>query len=287
MLNTPPPAGRGVHGWLFKVSRHLHHHLPATSIVSLLESRVAGCGRQVPRHEVVAAVQNSLACAWRPGQKGSGWAPQKPWPDPNQERIEAVLSGPTGVSLLWEASPVYTGDDRPWTDDVLSQLFPADALLCCGQSQSRFDTKPMGEWKGKVSQLQFVVPSPMSKLTGQTKAGKVSKHCLDNTGPRRFLVCEFDQGHIDQHAALLLHLGRYMPLVLAVHSGGKSMHGWFYVQGLPEEKERRFFGYAVSLGADRATWTRSQFVRMPDGTRDNGQRQTIYYFDPTKVTPQP
>ena len=38
--------------------------------------------------------------------------------------------------------------------------------------------------------------------------------------------------------------------------------------------------YAVSLGADRATWTRSQFVRMPDGTRDNGKRQTVYFFNP-------
>ena len=37
---------------------------------------------------------------------------------------------------------------------------------------------------------------------------------------------------------------------------------------------------AVSLGADRATWTRSQFVRMPDGTRDNGNRQAVYFFNP-------
>ncbi len=36
---------------------------------------------------------------------------------------------------------------------------------------------------------------------------------------------------------------------------------------------------AVSLGADPATWTRSQFVRMPDGTRDNGKRQTVYFFN--------
>src|SRR5690349_17937377 len=33
------------------------------------------------------------------------------------------------------------------------------------------------------------------------------------------------------------------------------------------------FAYAVSLGADPATWTRSQFVRMPGGRRDNGKVQ--------------
>jgi hypothetical protein len=75
-----------------------------------------------------------------------------------------------------------------------------------------------------------------------------------------------------------LHLGRFAPPVCAVHSGGKSLHGWFFVYEQPEEKVRRFFRYAVSLGADPATWTRSQFVRMPDGTRDNGKRQTVFFL---------
>jgi hypothetical protein len=46
-----------------------------------------------------------------------------------------------------------------------------------------------------------------------------------------------------------------------------------------EKTIEKFFAYAVSLGADKATWLRSQFVRMPDGLRDNGRRQVIYYFD--------
>jgi hypothetical protein len=77
----------------------------------------------------------------------------------------------------------------------------------------------------------------------------------------------------------------FAPLVLAVHSGGKSLHGWFFVAGQPDEKIERFFRYAVSLGADPATWTKSQFVRMPDGTRDNGIRQTVYFtnFKPLEV----
>jgi hypothetical protein len=104
-------------------------------------------------------------------------------------------------------------------------------------------------------------------------------HTLANTGPRRFLICEFDHGHADEHAALLLHLGRFAPLVCVVHSGGKSLHGWFLVAGQLGDQVERFFRYAVSLGADRATWTRSQFVRMPDGTRENGRRQTIYFLN--------
>ena len=28
------------------------------------------------------------------------------------------------------------------------------------------------------------------------------------------------------------------------------------------------------------TWTRSQFVRMPDGMREGGARQAVYFFNP-------
>jgi hypothetical protein len=41
--------------------------------------------------------------------------------------------------------------------------------------------------------------------------------------------------------------------------------------------------YAVSLGADPATWTKSQFVRMPDGIRDNGKRQTVFWLNPNII----
>jgi hypothetical protein len=100
---------------------------------------------------------------------------------------------------------------------------------------------------------------------------------LANTGPRRFLICKFDQGAAEEHAALLIHLAGYAPLVCGVHSGGKSLHGWFYVQGQPAAKVEQFFRYAVSLGADSATWSLPQFVRMPDGSRENGNRQAVFY----------
>ena len=38
--------------------------------------------------------------------------------------------------------------------------------------------------------------------------------------------------------------------------------------------------HAVELGADKATWSRSQFVRLPAGLRDTGARQSVFYFDP-------
>jgi hypothetical protein len=134
-----------------------------------------------------------------------------------------------------------------------------------------------------LAALQLIVPSPMTARLGRTQDGTQSAHTLEATGARRFLVIEQDRGTIDEQAAVLLHLAARAPLALAVHSGSKSIHGWFYCAGQTEERLERFMRYAVSLGADRATWTRSQFVRMPDGTRENRKRQTVYFFNPEVV----
>jgi hypothetical protein len=278
LINSTPRAGEGVHTWLFRVARQLHAHLPASDIVRLLASQVAQCGRNVPRSENVSAVQNALPYAWQPSSKAAPTQTVRKWPPANQEQCEAILRDGCGLADLWEASPVRIEDSEAHTEEIVDRLFPPDALLCCGKSNSAFDTRPRESWRGELSQLALIVPSPMAAPTGLTKEGKESAHSLSNTGPRRFLVVEFDQGTADDHAALLLHLARYAPMVCALHSGGKSMHGWFLVNGQPGDKVARFFHYAVSLGADPRMWAPCQFARMPDGTRDTGKRQTVYFL---------
>ena len=278
LLASPPRAGEGVHAWLFKVARHLHVRLPAVEIVRLLERAVSTCGRLVPRREIVSAVQSSLPCAWHPKDSSPVAGPVSKWPTLDiSTRTEIVRNG-KGLADLWEMSSLAVMDDLVHTESIIDQLFPGNPLLCCGKSQTQFGTRPRAEWRGHLSKCQFIVPSPMSAVKGRTKEGKQSAHTLENTGARRFLICEFDTGTADEHAALLLNLGTIAPLVCAVHSGGKSLHGWFYAHGQPEERILKFFHYAVAIGADKATWTRSQFVRMPDGTRDNGKRQTGVFF---------
>jgi hypothetical protein len=285
MLTTPPRAGEGVHAWIFRVARQLHTHLPAGEIINLLETRVANCGRAVSRAEIIFAVQNSLPCAWQPKANAAPIQSAKKWPGVNKEQREAIVRDNGGLADLWELSRPRIEDNAQHTEEIVDKLFPGNLLMCCGRSQSDFDTKPRDDWRGELPKLQFIVPSPMSAVTGLTKDGRESKHTLANTGTRTFLICEFDTGTLDEHAALLIHLAGYAPLVCAVHSGGKSLHGWFYVHGQPDVKVEKFFRYAVSLGADRATWTRSQFVRMPDGTRDNGNRQTVFFlnFKPMEI----
>ncbi|HEY5234105.1 MAG TPA: hypothetical protein VIK35_11285 [Verrucomicrobiae bacterium] len=252
--------------------------------MNLMESRVQGCGRHVSRKEIEDAVKNSLVCAWQSRGNAAPVQSVSKWPGVNQEQREAIVRDNGGLADLWELSPVRIEDNDPHTEEIIDRLFPGNPLLCCGKSNSDFDTKPREDWRGEMSALALIVPSPMSALSGKKKNPKPgesewSAHTLDNTGARCFLICEFDTGTADEHVALLIHLAGYAPLVCAVHSGGKSLHGWFYVHGQPEEKVRKFFRYAVSLGADKQLWCKSQFCRMPDGTRDNGKRQTVFFLN--------
>ena len=212
MLAAPPQAGEGVHNWLFRVARQLHTHLPAGEIVNLLASRVANCGRHVSRKEIEDAVKNALACAWQAKGNAAPVPSVAKWPGVNQEQRAAILRDNGGLADLWELSKPRIEDAAAHTEVIIDRMFSGNPLLCCGKSSSIFDTKPRADWRGQMSALALIVPSPMSAIQGVTKDGKPSKHTLSNTGPRRFLICEFDTGTADDHAALLIHLAGYAPL---------------------------------------------------------------------------
>ena len=284
MLASPPRAGDGVNLYLYRVARVLHPYRSEGEIADILRAVTANCGRVVMEKEIHRAVKNSKAAAWVPGDPVQPVLPP-PWPTPNVEQREAVIAA-MGVGLvdLWEMSPVRFEDNDSHCEETIDTLFPGNPLLCCGKSSFDFATRSREEWRGKLTELQLIVPSPMSSRTGRTLEGSESEHSLENTGPRRFLVIEQDAGGtVDEQAAILVHLAQRAPLALAVHSGRKSLHGWFFCQGRSEERLQEFMRYAVTLGADHAMWTCSQFARMPDGTRKGGNRQTVYFFNPEIV----
>ena len=278
LLGSPPRRGEGLNRWFYRVARVLHPFRESAEIIELLHAATAGEG--VKRGEIERAVQRSKATAWKPGQPPHHVKQVFVWPKVNAEQREAVITSGLGLVDLWEISPVRFEDNESHTEQIIDSFFPGDPLLCVGRSKCDFATRSRTEWRGELAVLQVIVPNPMTARIGKTQENKESAHALSITGLRRFLVVEQDSGTIDEQAALLLHLAERAPLALAVYSGSKSIHGWFYCVGQPEESLRCFMRYAVSLGADRATWTRSQFVRMPDGTRDNGKRQTVFFFNP-------
>jgi hypothetical protein len=229
--------------------------------------------------------------------------------DPRASGMSEAAHAPAHGHL----APSVTGDPSgSRTERIVDVLFPGNPLLCVartdGKSAGDFATRRREAGRGRLSRCSLMVPSPMARVYGTTQAGRVSQHALDAVGPRRFLVVEFDFsekardgladsewallvrawraadiGVADACAALLVHLAHYGPLALAVHSGGRSIHGWFYSAGRSDRELRPFMAYAHALGADPVTWSRHQFVRMPDGTRENGRRQTVWFFNPEVI----
>jgi len=292
LLAAPPRSGDGVHQWIYRMARQLHVHRSEIEICDLLGAALDGCGRVVSAKEIADAVRNSKATAWQPTYAGSQ-TPRPPtsrsWPGVDAVRRENVLTEMNGAAVanLRALSPFQLDTDKAQTNRIVAALFPPDSLLCAAMENWSAVTKPLSELLcNDMSNFQFIVPNPMSAITGTSQGNKVSSRCLNNTGPRRFLVVECDHGSIDEQAAILLWLARQAPLALAVHSGGKSLHGWFYCRGQPEDKLRAFMHLAVSLGADSRMWTACQLARMPDGNRlpspERGPtRQRVQFFNPS------
>ena len=300
-VKSCPVQGQGVHPWLFKTALLLHRYFSEDQIEDILSQYVSCDGRE---REIREAVANSGKYL-RGEVTLSGL--QRPWPSVDYTTIhKIVLVCPVRLKGLRALSPVSVGADGPMTEEILDAFFPSNPFLCFGLAANSFSTRPREFWRGRESGFQFIVPNPMIKETGVTQDGRKSTRCLDNTGPRRFLVAEFDISEederwapyvrewkekgisvLDANVALLIELARRglprFPLALAVHSGGKSIHSWYFCEGLTDEQLRPFMVRAVRLGADPATWTRCQLVRMPNGTRDNGKRQQVHFFAPEVI----
>jgi hypothetical protein len=300
-LKSCPAEGNGVHPWLFRTAMRLHEWFTEDEIVETLKAHLS-CRR--PEREILEAVTNSGRVV-----RGEMAQHRNQWPSVDYEMVnKIVVDSSIRLEDLRAVSPEDLGTGGPVTEDILDVLFPGNPLLCVGRKANVFRTGAREYWRGRASNFQFIVPSPMTKKRGLKKDGKESQRCLDNTGPRKFVVIEFDitnEGEWaryltewqrrgitvdDVNAALLVALGTTglprLPLVLAVHSGGKSVHGWYPCQGLSEKKIKPFMYRAVRLGADKATWTKCQFVRMPDGMRDDGKRQRVQYFAPGVIQVQ-
>lgn len=237
--------------------------------------------RPLKSSEVRRAVEKAYATQLTPNpafqrkQEKPKWNPEQTRRS-NYSRVPKMLSAVD----LWEASPDRI-DDGIAQGMILSWLFPdPQGLVCVGKSAFEFHTARLNQFKD-LTKCQLIVPCYMATKYGMTQDGKRSMHTLENCGPRRFCVCDFDEPKSDDHPAIIWRLKKTFDLVMVISSGGKSLHAWFWVE--PDEEED-FWKVAIPLGADPALMrNRSSFVRIPMGTRDNGARQSVLYFDRSKV----
>jgi hypothetical protein len=251
--------------------------------------------------------EESLGCSSEAPQQLAATTPA--WPKPNLEAIDTIVRSGWTLCDLWESSPVRFEDDESKAEDIIDILFPGDPLLCCAKSNHKFATRRREVWRGKLSELPLIVPNPMLAVNGATQGGWLSEHSKSATGRRVYQCIEFDFSEkakdgftdtiwappvrgwkadgievTDACAALIFHLKNLLPtLAVVCFSGGKSLHAWFRVFEVEPSEQRKFMNRAVELGADRATWSKAQLVRIPDGQRASGVRQVAYYFDPAKA----
>ena len=282
ILSAVPHRGDGLNTWLMSASLALRRARRSDSeIIETL--RCVTAAEPVKPGEIERAVVRSVEYM-ADGDGGTYRPTPAKWPAVDKAaRAKVIAQYDSDPAELWERSPHRFDDDEPLTETIVDTLFPGNPLICTAKTQYESVTAPREDFRGKLSRLQFIVPSAMTKLTGLNQDGEVSTRCLDNSGPRQYLIVEQDAGTADEQASIIMHLAERAPLVLVVRSGGKSLHSWFACGTQSELTILCFFRYAVTLGADRAIWTRCQLVRMPDGTRHkNGKavRQAVLYWNP-------
>lgn len=280
LINGCPTTGGGVHRWIFKLARKLEMSFTPEERYAIIARGVSRCGRFVSDREIWDAIsyrRDRVAgspCGWsRPAKK------RPVWPSVDEKlRAKAIQSGGITAAELNKMSPDCLVDQTP--QRFLDLLFPGDPLICVGKSLGNVRTAKRSELAIDASRCSFIVPSPMNSSLGLTREGRKSWRCNDNTGPRLYLVTEFDGGSFDEQAAIIWNLKAHAPLAMVVYSGGKSFHAWWRCEGVDESRLRKWMEYTVRLGTDYHTWTPCQLVRMPGGwRRDTNTFQEVIYFD--------
>lgn len=296
MIEPCPQSGHGVHYWLPGAARRLRNagH-DGSAVFAELKNAVANCGRNVPDIEIQNAV-NLVFTTETTGKSRRRYNVGKlteqktysrsvvPKIKVDEKRKQQITQSGHSLDDLIGMSPIFFSSSySPKPEDYLKELFDEDEYICVATNgPESAKTKTFSQWWGHLSGCQLIVPSPMTAPTGKNKQGKITARSLSNTGKRRHIVIESDINSADEQAAILLHLDKFAPLVMAVSSGGKSIHGWFYFEG-HDHYARKFMAYAQSLGADGATLIKCQLVRMPAGTRGDGTKQKVLYFNPITI----
>lgn len=277
-LEMPPE--NGIHTWLVSASRRCRFNgMSAQETANHLAS--LQYRRRVPQSEIMAAVNLVFATATITTTTTSRTAPkpEKPaWMKTATDTIHADWQ--TTEQDLIDMSDVHPQDIDQRA--LLECLFPAPGALVCIAAHMKYGgstTSPLAAHKDLASK-QFIVPCYMTARQGITAEGKTSCRAKSITGDRRFIVFDFDEPPSAHHPSIIRWLmGTRAPL-LVLSSGGKSLHAWYATT----ESDEKFWQLGIMAGADPALKANhAQAVRLPMGTRDNGNAQRIIYFNPNNL----
>jgi hypothetical protein len=228
---------------------------------------------------------------------------------PSIRAIDKLARGAQGK--YHQLLDAIAGRPIPPLEEIIDRMYPGNPLLCraaASQRWARTDTRE--SIRGVEKEMEWLVPSPMSKVTGfaHSTNNPNSHRCRENAGPRVYLVLDFDLSEInglgesiakwkakgvsiwDVQAVIIAHLAnegnpRQGPFMI-VNTGGKSLHSWYVIHaGFPEAMALDFLSRAIPLGADKRAELPEQLFRFPGGTRksDSNQPQSILLYDEKKL----
>ena len=270
---------------------------------------VENCGRTPEGNDVVNAI------AWGTGRKANvtgrgvgAQGPKYPQPDPAEtDRVVQAMDGYFLQNINHEGGNVadeYKGNAY----GILERLYHRTALVCTGRDFYTPITRSLTMMRGiDLTRMEFIVPNPMSKRSGKTQQDKDYPRCRDAAAKEwRYQVIECDITRTDEagnptiwaswldrwerqgltvydvQARVIRWLAEHSPFtpVMVVHSGGKSLHAWFDVRNASDSDLQKFRSDAAKLGADQRLYLPEQWSRFPNGTRSDGRRQPVLYFNP-------
>jgi len=295
----------------------IHHHLMVLAIyckgrgidqskairLMYLKYQEKAQRRELQKNEIenaVAKAYNSPGITIKTISKGQGivvtpkfvktsvdsyWNKDMPLPKVEASLLaikRAIKATPWSLVDMFEDSPHRLFDSKP--AEIINMLFHPDELVCRG-SISKFRTLTAKEWLSVGNVGDQIVPNPSRVKVGTNMKGNPSQHCRDATGRRKYIVVESDDESLsfDEKASVLRYLRDRAgaELKMVVHTGGKSLHGWFKSTG-DSHLDWEFMRVACLLGADRRMWLPEQLARTPNAVRlSNGAEQKCYHFDPS------
>jgi hypothetical protein len=278
---TPPPEN-GVHSWTLSTARKCRNlgvsRDSTESLIKAFESALRS-GRNFQFNEVENAVNKAFSTELKAEvPKASDSISRMQWaPLMTAEIHELVAKTPED----WRAISLPNPDKLTPKEVLEITLKPSpETLICVGYKNGGYGfkrfTKEFQEFKS-LKNFSYVIPAVMTAKAGKTQSGKTSAGAKSNTGERLFNVVDLDDPPPEEHSSILWKLSEYREPALVLRTGGKGLHGWFPVA----EDDDHFWHAAVLLGADvRIYKNKAQLVRLPNGTRDNGERQDVLFINP-------
>lgn len=299
LIDAPPPQGSGLHTWAFyAANRAAAFSVNSNEACDFIAQRMVEAGR--PEREAMREAQEAIRGAYHNAElkaKGIPLPKTSPKAKPRWQGIVQTIKQGATVEQLQEDSPLTLCNPKT-AGAILEQLFGPDTenLVCIAKdSPADARTMKLGEAIKLAPEYSLVCQNRMSALKGPRQSdGKLSWRTNNNIGPRRWAVLEWDfvPDENDEHrwlveqtardtkglcAALLWKMHQSTDaLKLVVDSAGKSLQGWFWVKSWSEDEIASFWRLALKLGADHATRTPAQLVRLPNGLRGEKRQKVIY-----------